>query len=313
MKRLALFTFSFFILSGLSYLTAAKKCDQDCLIDLMNRYLAALAKHDPSGVPLAANVQFVENTEKIPVGKGLWETASGGPDAFKLYVPDPTAGQVGFIGIIKEQNKPVMLGARLKIENGKITEIDHLVVHELDQGNLPNLQKPRPGLLQTLKPSERSPREQMFIIANSYYEAIVQNNGKFAPFADECQRRENGGTSANDQEEPRPDDDFAVYRKMKCGEQLSTGVMRYITKIDRRRLIAADPETGLVFAYSMFVHNGEPKIMKIVGVPGITERPNKYGPFNLPACHIFKIRNGKIYEIEAMGYMAKYGIKNGWE
>jgi hypothetical protein len=25
------------------------------------------------------------------------------------------------------------------------------------------------------------------------------------------------------------------------------------------------------------------------------------------------IRNGKIYEIEAMGYMAKHGVKNGWE
>jgi hypothetical protein len=25
-----------------------------------------------------------------------------------------------------------------------------------------------------------------------------------------------------------------------------------------------------------------------------------------------KIRNGNIYEIEAIGYMAKHGIKNGW-
>ena len=29
----------------------------------------------------------------------------------------------------------------------------------------------------------------------------------------------------------------------------------------------------LVFAYSMFVHDGEPKVMTIIGVPGITERP----------------------------------------
>jgi hypothetical protein len=49
--------------------------------------------------------------------------------------------------------------------------------------------KVRPGLLQSLKPSERVPRDQMLRIANSYYDAIVQDNGNIAPFADECQRR----------------------------------------------------------------------------------------------------------------------------
>jgi len=80
----------------------------------------------------------------------------------------------------------------------------------------------------------------------------------------------------------------------------------------RTPLIAADEEMGLVFAF-MFAHDGEPAVMKIRGVPGITERPNKYGAFNLPAASMFKIRNGRIYDIEAIGYVAKHGIKNGWE
>jgi hypothetical protein len=153
-------------------------------------------------------------------------------------------------------------------------------------------------------------------IANSYYEAIVQDNGKVAPFADECQRRENGGISANDQTqtpEEAAKDDFATFRKMTCSDQLSTGVMSYITDINNRRIFAVDEEKGLLFAFSIFRHDGSPKVMKIIGVPGITERKNDYGPFDLPAAHIFKIRNGKIYEIEAMGYMAGHGIKNGWE
>ena len=100
---------------------------------------------------------------------------------------------------------------------------------------------------------------------------------------------------------------------MKCGDQLSTGVMSYITDINRRRFIAVDEEMGLVFVLSIFVHNGEPKVMKIKGVPGVTERENKWGPFDLPAAHIFKIKNGKIYDIEAIGYIAPHGIKNGWE
>lgn len=68
-----------------------------------------------------------------------------------------------------------------------------------------------------------------------------------------------------------------------------------------------------MLAYSIFVHDGEPKVMKIIGVPGITERPNRYGPFDLPAAHVFKIRKGKIYEIEAIGYVARHGIRSGWE
>ena len=307
----------FSLLAGAcSVKTVETKCDRKCLIGLMDQYLAALVKHDPSGIPLAANVQFVENTERTQIGKGLWQTASAGPKDFKIYVPDPVDGQIGFLGVIREQNHPAMLGARLKLVDGKITQIDHLVYHDVKEPLSQTLITPRPGILQPLAPSEKVSREQMLKAANSYYEAIVQDNGKVAPFADECQRRENGGTSANDQTQTADEaakDDFSVFRKMTCSDQLSTGVMSYITDINRRRLLAVDEENGLVFAYSIFVHDGEPKVMKIIGVPGITTRENKYGAFDLPACHIFKIRNGKLYEIEAMGYMAKHGIKNGWE
>jgi hypothetical protein len=296
--------------------SGAKELDRQALVALMEQYLAALASHDPSRVPLAADVKLVENTEVTPIGKGLWQSATGGPTDFRVYVADPVAGQVGFMGVIEENGKPTILGARLKVVEGKITEIDHLVVHSDGRPLSPHMAKPRPGLVEPVRPSERVPRDEMLRIANSYYEALVQDDGKVAPFADECQRRENGGTTANDQEqtpEEAEKDDFSVFRKMRCGEQLSTGVMSYITDINRRRLVAVDEEMGLVFAFSVFRHVGEPKVMKIIGVPGITERPNAWGPFDLPAAHVFKIRNGRIYEIEAIGYMARHGTKTGWE
>jgi hypothetical protein len=305
------------VLTGaLATAPGAREWDRPALVALMDQYLAALARHDPSTVPLASGVRLVENTEPTPIGKGLWETATGGPTEFRIYAADPVAGQVGFIGVIDEKGQPTILGARLKVVSGKIAEIDHLVIHSGNRPLNPNMVRPRPGLLQPLKPSERVPRDQMLKAANSYYDAIVQDDGSVAPFADECQRRENGGTSANDQEqtpEEAKKDDFSTFRKMKCGEQLSTGVMSYITDINRRRLLAVDEELGLVFAYSVFVHDGEPKVMTIKGVPGVTTRPNNYGPFDLPAAHIFKIRSGKIYEIEAIGYVARHGIGNGWE
>ena len=33
----------------------------------------------------------------------------------------------------------------------------------------------------------------------------------------------------------------------------------------------------------------------------------------MAAMHIYKIRNGKIYEIEAPGAVLSYGVKSGWE
>lgn len=293
-----------------------KKQDRQSLVSLMELYLAALPKHDPSALPFAPNVKLVENSEVTPIGKGLWETATGGSSDFKILVADPVSGEVAFMGVIGENNKPTILGARLKTVDGLITEIDHLVIHSGDQPLHPNMEKLRPEFLMPVEEYGKVHRDQMLKIADSYYEAIIQDNGTIAPFADDCQRRENGNISAyyyNQTPEEAAGDDFSVFRKMTCSDQLSTGVMSYITDINRRRFIAVDEELGLVFAYSMFVHDGEPKIMKIKGVPGITERPNNYGPFDLPAAHVFKISDGKIASIEAIGYIAPHGIKNGWE
>ena len=301
-------------LTGLAGCT--RKMDRQDLVDLMDQYLAALGRKDPSGIMFSDDVKYVENTQVMQIGEGLWKTATGGTTDFRIYVADPVAGQVAFLGVIEENSKPTILGARLKVVDGKITEIDHLVVHSGDQPLNPNMSQVRADLIEPVKESERVPRKKMLEIANSYYEAIVQDNGDIAPFADECQRRENGSITANDQTQTPEEaaaDDFSVFRKMKCGEQLSTGVMSYITDINRRRFIAVDEEMGLVFVYSIFVHNGEPKVMKITGVPGITERENRWGPFDLPAAHVFKIKNGQIIDIEAMGYIAQHGVKNGWE
>jgi hypothetical protein len=296
--------------------SSTKKPDRNSLVSLMEQYLNALSKHDPSAVPLAKDVKLVENTEVTPIGKGLWETATGGPTQFKIFVADPVAGQIAFMGVIEENNKPVILGARLKVVKGKITEIDHLVIHSNSQSLNPNMSQVRHEFLEPVPPADRVPHEEMLKIANSYYEALVGDNGKLAPFADECQRRENGAITSNDQTqtpEEAAKDDFHVFRKMTSSDQLSTGVMSYITDINNRRFISVDEELGLVFVYSIFRHNGEPKVMKIIGVPGITERANNYGPFDLLAAHVFKIYKGKIYSIEAIGYIAKHGIKNGWE
>ena len=38
-----------------------------------------------------------------------------------------------------------------------------------------------------------------------------------------------------------------------------------------------------------------------------------FDPFDLPAAHVYKITNGQIHEIEAMGFTAPYMSPTGWE
>jgi len=78
----------------------------------VDSYLAALVAHDPAQVPIAADAKFVENVTKMAPGEGLWLTASEVPATFKIYVPDPVAGQVGFLGVMKETDLPVLLALR---------------------------------------------------------------------------------------------------------------------------------------------------------------------------------------------------------
>jgi hypothetical protein len=41
--------------------------------------------------------------------------------------------------------------------------------------------------------------------------------------------------------------------------------------------------------------------------------PSIQRALNIPSVHFFKIKKGKIYDIEATGVALPYGAKSGWE
>ncbi|MBN1567891.1 MAG: hypothetical protein JXA73_08580 [Acidobacteria bacterium] len=315
--------------------TPGAALDRQGLVDLMGNYLAALVKHDPGAVPFAEKVKFTENTAEIPVGKGLWVTASGGPSEFQIYAADPVAQQVACLVMMKEVNKDVLLGARLKVENGKITEAEHLAIRDLGtspmgQSALDNLKTPRPGLVEDVPEAERMSRDDLIRIGLTYYDALTGEDGKLSPFAEECERHENGGTTAGGKPRPsgaaqatvQPDPQLEKMMKAMadlgpvpntCEAQISTGTFSYITDIKNRRVLIGDEQKGLSVGFSMFYHDSSLKEYKFKGPKGETMLPSYQGVFNLPAMHIYKIRNGKIYDIEAIGFTMPYGLGSGWE
>ena len=288
--------------------------DRQGLIRLTDRYLAALVANDPSVVPLADDVRTVENLQRIKPGEGLWVTASGGPAAFAIHVPDQQRQTAGFIGMMDQGGGPVLLGLRLATEDGQIVEAEHLFASGLGEANLPNLQVPRPGLLAEIPSGQRLTGEDLRAIGATYYDALVGNDSSLSPFAADCERHENGLVTAGPSRgAPPPGSSFPAVPGA-CAAQIDSKAFTYIADIDNRRVFAADPVIGLAMGLSMFRHPMDNVPYEITLADGTTTMHTPaFAPFDLPAAHIFKIGpDRQIHEIEAMGFVAPYASPTGW-
>jgi hypothetical protein len=284
---------------------------RSCYERLVDDYLAALVAHDPSRIAFAPDARFVENIKATKIGEGLWKTASAVPTTFKIYVPDPVSGQVGFMGVMQEGGKPILLGLRLQVFQGHVVQAEHVIARDLNEQSLANLQTVRPIFAKLIPEPMRMPRYEIKGIAYSYYDALDFNDGELAPMARDCDRHENGRETSGSRAPPA-DASQPNYSAMDCSRQFSTGMMAYIDNIDNIRVLAVDPFTGLAFGLSHFHHSMKNHVFPIKGVPGVTQREVNNQPFDLPAAHIFKISGGKIHEIEAMGFLAPYNSPSGW-
>ncbi len=294
--------------------------DRAALLKLADTYLAALVAHDPGKVPLASDVKVVENVGRIKPGEGLWKTATSAPTEFKIVVPDPILQEVGGLVVMQSDGKPVQVGFRLKVVNGKIVEAEHLVVAMRDANN-PNLQKPRPAIPLEIPYEYADSHGRLIYIAKSYYDALDNNNGHLAPFASDCERHENGmrtapsgGPSLGTAMPGAGARRVGLLGMQDCTTQIDSGVFQYITTIENRRVEIADTVTGLAIGFSHFHHPMTQKKFKITGNPDRQESDmTTQKPFDMPAMHIYKIWGGQIHEIEAIGIVVPYNSPTGWE
>lgn len=312
-----------FLLAGaaalaLAGMAGAQELDREGLIALTESYLAALAAHDPSAVPLADDVAVVENIARIQPGEGLWTTTTAAPDNFSIHVPDPITQQAGWLGKLENNGEPAVVAIRLKVEGGEIVEAEHLVA-AIREPQLPQFETVRPGLLAEVPEANRKTHDELIAIGASYYDALDDNDGTLMPFAPDCERHENGMITAG----PGPGvgagpNAMASTTPRDCAGQLSSNAMAYITSIEHRRVFAADPVTGLVMGFSHFVHPMDFEPYEVTNSDGTTVMRDAgsfpFQPFDLPAAHISKVgADGLVHEIEAMGFQAPLNSPTGWE
>jgi hypothetical protein len=214
-------------------------CDRACLEGMVNQYLAAMVAHDAAKAPFAKNVIFTENAVKLPLTEGLWFTSSGLGE-YKFYVCDSQAGQVGFVGTVKEHEKPVLLALRLKVVNKQITEAESIVTRSISEKEMVNLKTAPPALSENLPPAQRVSRQELVRLSNLYFDAIEKSDGSIVPWDPECYRFENGRMTASPKPVNAPGPKAAqgapspIPSGSTCSDGLSSGMLKTIYNIRPR-------------------------------------------------------------------------------
>jgi hypothetical protein len=292
-------------------------CQRACLESFVDKYLQAMADGTVDPALFAPTARFTENGVQMPLGnEGLWATTSG-LGKYKFYIPDTETQQVAFLGTVMEQAtqsatgpqrepEPVGLALRLRIVDGKITEVEQIAARPdrpLGAGPATASSNPFPAtgaaveamgapdarFLQAVPENQRMSRAALVEVGSAYFEAVERNTGHdYYPFTDDCLRHENGVVTA------ASDGRVGIRGNptQGCRQQLETTLIGAVTSIRDRRFVAVDRERGVVFSFAFFDH-----------------RPINW---TWQLGELFKIENNKISRIEAIFIRGPYGMCSGW-
>jgi hypothetical protein len=297
-----------------------KECDRNCLIGIMDGYMNAIFKHDPKAVPpLSIDVRMTENTGAMDVGEGVLWRFKVEPTSFKIYVADPISGQVAQQARLKIGGQDALVAVRLKVDRGKIQEIEQLYDRNINAAAIPLLTTPLPILTTDVPPDQRTSRDILYRAANSYFDALEGDNGKIGAFADDCVRHENGYQTVNNPppggrmmpapfmptaDTPRGRE-MLKFSMLTCAQQIDSKTFAYMKHIRPRRALIIDEQKGLVATFPLFVHDGTRRGAPPDAPPGMLQ--------NLVTMETFGIRGGLIHHVEVFPFVTiPYGLGNGW-
>jgi len=295
-------------------------CNRACLENLVDQYLAAVVAHDPKRLPLSKDVKYTENDQVMELGDGFWKTAEGRGNYTHIFA-DPDFGQVAYMGTMREAGAPLLLSVRLRIELGRITEIESIFFKPGGGGpnNIAGMDapyKPEDFWFKSIPPAQQMSRQELIAVADGYFTGLQKNDGKGIngtgtyPFTNDCSRIENGSLTAKaPPRSPAPPDGIDGF-SMDCMAQFKLGYYFVVQNIHQRRFPVVDRERGVVWTH-MVIDQGT--VNKGVLSDG---RPYEFKGFNRPssilASEAFLIENGKIRRVEMVGSSAPYHINSPW-
>jgi hypothetical protein len=291
-------------------------CERACMENVAEQVLSAMAAHDSSRLPLAKGARYSETGQQMGFHNGLWRTASK-VGAYRHVFADPASGQIGVFATLDENGHGVVLGMRIKLEVGRISEVE-VVPYRVGAGpawndaGYANLEKMRrPNAMWSAPVSgPRLSRQELAQMANFYFDAIQNNDGKgYYPFSDDCDRLENGTKTTNNPGIVKMGD--VDIGGMGCKAQYSTGLYGVVTEVHDRRYLVIDEERQSVFSLAVFDHCGCKKTLtmpsgKVIDV-GFFNKPS-----SILLAEAFRVDNKLLHQIEAVGTSVPYHMGPGW-
>ncbi len=263
----------------------AADCDRACLKGMITNYVDAMVAHDPSRIPLAANVRFTEDSQELKPGDGLWKTVTKKGDFRQDYLDVKKQIAASHV-MLFEESAPVLYSVVLRVAEGKITGIETLVDRITPNSRFKpdSLEKPPAGMSQPVPAGKNMPRAEMIRTALFYPEGL--RIGSFVtaktPFAEDAYRVENGTFIAG-----------AGCPRANCPAILTQKIM--VHSDVKASVAAVDEEEGIVLLWMNF---------------GDT---NSYGPGNaLVTFEAFKVWGGEIHAINAFFRILPKDTQRGW-
>ena len=273
-RRAAAVAFAATAILVLAPAALATTCDRACLLERAKHFNAAMLGHTPETIQLANGAQIRENTKAIALGESRWmgvtKVLSEG-----VYA-DPVLGNViEHVAAETKAGKPVYIGTRLKVANGKITEVE-INFDDSPRVNLKNLVPYDPIFNTIVPPESRATREQLERIITDYFQGLTDHKPVEADYDPRCDRYHSGNrVTHNARNGVEESGDVGCYES-----NLGPKPWGPATEV---RIGLIDPERGIVIGYAILYYGDSPRRMQIN--------------------EVFKILDGRLRMVDNIGMM----------
>jgi hypothetical protein len=242
---------------------AASECSRAVLKETADKYLDALKKGSSSVMPLASQAKYIENRKEIPFSDGIWKSPLSTDFSRSLLDVDTCQS---FTEIIHANGShPYVIGTRLKVEDGRISEVESLVSDEDDWlfNATDYLKYSSTEKWDILPADKRMERNALIKVASDYFD-IFQDYAAFdkIPWGIPCVRIE-GGAYTNPNNDPEPSCTAGVPK----GGGVPMTNRSYIVDVDMGSvvgLIDFGGANGLPDAHTFRLENGKLRYVHVI-------------------------------------------------
>jgi len=250
-------------------------CQRGGLQYAVKLYLAAQAKGDISGLPLATGLGYWEDREAKDVKTGFLTKPMVVDRSLSLY--DDVSCQTYTEIIVSNPAAPYVAGIRMRVNHDKIAEIEIITSTTGDWGfNVDNFARYSADQdWSPIAPEHRDSYATLLNAANAYLDAFLEAKADLVPWGYPCERIEGGMfTGRNSQQDT-------------CEAGVPSGV-----NIANRHFVV-DPVIGAVVAWCTFGAGG----------------PN--GGSGAPDAHLFRLNDGKLRYVHTITHLKQATARVG--